>query len=201
MHMARLPFYVDENDPPSKAALLRSALALFVADGIRDTSLRAIADHAGYTNPAVYKFFESKDALALYLFERCSVRFTHDVAAALASRGEPRVRMRALLTAMLALLDEEPEAVVFIHEEQRRFWRQCSPSLRKRSAMVLTRAFVVEGVAAGDITRAVGVPMLLAAFWGVLGEVSRRAYFKELEGRARDALPELERLVWRMFAP
>jgi hypothetical protein len=67
--------------------------------------------------------------------------------------------------------------------------------------MAQLRTFVCEGVAAGEVTRAIGVPMLVAAFWGVLGQVSRLAYFKELEGRPRDALPELERVVWRIFAP
>src|SRR4051812_47249332 len=76
--------FVAEGDPPSKQAILRAALRLFVVQGVAATSIRTIAREAGYTNPAMFKFFESKDELALYLFERCYDGLYRQVAAAAA---------------------------------------------------------------------------------------------------------------------
>ncbi len=69
--MRATAFLLAEADPPSKREILRCALSLFVRDGLSETSIRAIARATHYTNPALYKFFPSKEALALHLFERC----------------------------------------------------------------------------------------------------------------------------------
>src|SRR5258706_5882697 len=104
------PFYVDPDDPPSKQAILEAALTLFVREGIREATLRAIAAKAGFSNPVLFKFFDSKEALALYLFERCYVRLVEDVARALAVDGTFRVRLHELVAAMVRLFEEAPVA-------------------------------------------------------------------------------------------
>jgi TetR/AcrR family transcriptional regulator, repressor of fatR-cypB operon len=71
MIMTPMPFYLSPEDSPAKQAILIAALQLFVRDGLRETSIRAIALEAGYSNPALFKHFDSKEALTLYLFERC----------------------------------------------------------------------------------------------------------------------------------
>jgi AcrR family transcriptional regulator len=64
-----LPFYVRDTDPPAKREILRAAIKLFGQHGLAATTIRDIAKESGYTNPALYKHFVSKEALALYLFE------------------------------------------------------------------------------------------------------------------------------------
>jgi len=59
------------NDAAARAASLCAALRLFVRHGIDATSVRDIAAGSGFTNPAIFKHFDSKEALALCLFERC----------------------------------------------------------------------------------------------------------------------------------
>ena len=68
------PFYIGEDDPPAKREILRAALKLFSEQGLATTSIRDIADESGYTNPALYKHFESKEALAQHLFDVCHRR-------------------------------------------------------------------------------------------------------------------------------
>ena len=60
---------VRPDDAPSKRALLEAALRLFVRDGLCETTIRIIAAEAGFTNPAIFKFFDSRDALARCVFE------------------------------------------------------------------------------------------------------------------------------------
>src|SRR6266576_3239384 len=69
-----LPFYIHEEDPPAKREILRAAMKLFSKQGFAATSIRDIADESGYTNPALYKHFASKEEMALYLFEACHRR-------------------------------------------------------------------------------------------------------------------------------
>lgn len=196
MSMA-LPFYVEPTDPPSKQELLKAALKLFARDGVRESSIRAVAAEAGFTNPVLFKYFESKEALALHLFERCYLRLVREALAALGSTGSFRARLKQLLTRMLALLDESPEAVLFVNEELRRYWPQVSPATRKHSLLGMTRAFFAEG----DVTKAIDPSLLVAGFWGLLGQFARLYAFGEWRGKAVDAAPQLELLVWNMLRP
>ena len=76
-----LPFYVEPTDPPSKQELLKAALKLFARDGVRESSIRAVAAEAGFTNPVLFKYFDGKEALALHLFERCYLRLVREAMA------------------------------------------------------------------------------------------------------------------------
>src|SRR3954468_16305939 len=115
--MATLPFYIEPNDPPSKQELLRAALKLFARDGVRESSIRAVAEEAGFTNPVLFKYFDGKDALALHLFERCYLRLVREAVGALAEGGTFRARLGRVIARLMALLDESPEAVLFVNEE------------------------------------------------------------------------------------
>src|SRR5262245_29200847 len=126
--MPALPFYVEPTDPPSKQELLKAALKLFARDGVRESSIRAVAKEAGFTNPVLFKYFDGKDALALHLFERCYLRLSRETQAAIASGGTFRARLGRLIVRVLTLLDESPEAVLFVNEELRRYWPLVSPA-------------------------------------------------------------------------
>jgi AcrR family transcriptional regulator len=52
-------FFIMPDDPPSKRAILNAAFKLFVRDGYDATNIREIGKEAGYSNPALFKFFKS----------------------------------------------------------------------------------------------------------------------------------------------
>src|SRR3954462_4399312 len=104
--MSALPFYVEPTDPPSKQALLKAALKRFASEGVRESSIRAVAEDAGFSNPVLFKYFDGKDALALYLFERCYLRLVREAMAALEGGGTFRHRLGRLVARLLAVLDE-----------------------------------------------------------------------------------------------
>jgi AcrR family transcriptional regulator len=190
-----LPFFVEPTDPPSKQELLKAALKLFARDGVRESSIRAVAEEAGFTNPVLFKYFDGKDALALHLFERCYLRLVREAVGALGEGGTFRARLGRLIGRLLALLDESPEAVLFVNDELRRYWPQVSPATRRHSLIGLTRTFF-EGSA---VTSSVDPTLLVAAFWGLLGQFARMHAFGEWEGRAVDAAPQIEALVLKML--
>jgi AcrR family transcriptional regulator len=154
-----------------------------------------VAEEAGFTNPVLFKYFEGKDALALHLFERCYLRLFREATAALAEGGTFRARLRRMIAAVLALLDEAPEAVLFVNEELRRFWPHVSPATRRHSLLGLTKAFFLEG----DVCGTVDPTLLVAAFWGLLGQFARMYSFGEWKGQAVEAAPQIEELVFKML--
>jgi TetR/AcrR family transcriptional regulator, repressor of fatR-cypB operon len=190
-----LPFYVEPTDPPSKQEILKAALKLFARDGVRESSIRAVADEAGFTNPVLFKYFDSKDALALFLFERCYLRMVREAMVAIGAKGTFRQRLGVLVQRMLALLDEAPEAVLFANEELRRYWPKVSAATRKHSLIGMTLAFFDEG----QLTKEVDRLLLVSSFWGVLGQFARLFAFGEWRGNAVDAAPQLEALMWKML--
>jgi AcrR family transcriptional regulator len=192
-----LPFYVEPTDPPSKQELLKAALKLFARDGVRESSIRAVAAEAGFTNPVLFKYFAGKEALALYLFERCYLRLVREAKDALGAGGSFRARLGRLVTRVLELLDESPEAVLFVNEELRRFWPHVSAATRRHSLIGLTSAFFAEA----DVTPTIDRKLLVAGFWGLLGQFARMHAFGEWRGRAVDAAPQLEALALKMLQP
>jgi len=195
--VAALPFYVEPTDPPSKQELLKAALKLFARDGVRESSIRAVAAEAGFSNPVLFKYFASKEALALYLFERCYLRLVREAKEALGEGGNFRTRLGRLISRVLGLLDESADAVLFVNEELRRFWPHVSAATRRHSLIGLTSAFFAEG----DVTTAVDRKLLVAGFWGLLGQFARMHAFGEWHGRAVDAAPQLEALALKMLKP
>jgi TetR/AcrR family transcriptional regulator, repressor of fatR-cypB operon len=190
-----LPFYVEPTDPPSKQELLKAALKLFARDGVRESSIRAVAKEAGFTNPVLFKYFDGKDALALHLFERCYLRLVREATDALAVDAPFRDRLGRLVARVLALLDESPEAVLFVNEELRRYWPRVSPATRRHSLIGMTSRFFEDP----EVTAKVDRILLVAAFWGLLGQFARLHAFGEWKGRAVDAAPQMEALVLKML--
>ena len=56
--------YSAVEDPPSKRKILQAALHLFVQRSVDGVTVREIAAEAGYTNPALFKYFPTKEAAA-----------------------------------------------------------------------------------------------------------------------------------------
>src|SRR5215470_11031537 len=108
-----------------------------------------------------------------------------------------RERLERLIVGLLALIDEAPDAVLFVNEELRRYWPRVSPATRRHSLIGMTRKFFQES----EVTEEVDLTLLVAAFLGLLGQFARMHAFGEWKGRAAEAAPQLEALVYRMLAP
>src|SRR5215470_18786 len=60
----------DANKEKTKQAILAAALKLFAEKGFYNTSTRAISRKAGIAEGTLFNYFETKEDLALYFFER-----------------------------------------------------------------------------------------------------------------------------------
>lgn len=180
-----IPFYVGDDDPPAKREILRAALKLFSERGLASTTIRDIADESGYTNPALYKHFESKDELALYLFEMCHARVWDRCAQALNVGTRFEDRLEAYIGAWMELLDTEPEVLAFLDDSARVLWPRARASVRRKSMIGLARKLVEQAPRVRASRRAIDPHVAAAAMQGTLAELGRMIQVGVVPGPAR----------------
>jgi AcrR family transcriptional regulator len=196
MRSTSTDFFLMEGDPPSKREILRCALHLFVRDGLCETSIRDIADASGFTNPALYKFFESKEALALHLFERCYLKLVSVIRAS--QKGKDFAKdLDALVEAYARLVDEDLEAVLYVNDTLRLFWRKLPKSARQHSLISEIRALLERGVEARVVPDTIEKDLAVAVLVGAMGQIARMAYFDEIDGPVSGQIAEIRNLFRR----
>ena len=196
---ASLPFYVDADDPPAKREILRSALKLFAERGLATTTIRDIAEESGYTNPALYKHFESKDELALQLFETCHARVWSTCAAALARGQGFHDKLEQFIASWLGLLDDEPEVLAFLADSARVLWPRTRLSVRRNTMIGLARSLVLQSDAVRGRRPAIDPDIAAASVEGTLAELGRMIQVGAVAGPARRWHRKLVALFERSF--
>ncbi|MFT3706193.1 MAG: TetR/AcrR family transcriptional regulator [Archangium sp.] len=167
---------LEEGDAPSKREILSKALTLFVRDGRCETSIRAIAEATGYTNPALYKFFASKEALELHLFERCYL-WLYEVLTSAEPEGDFEQRTRAVVRAWREAFEASPDAVLYVNETLRDFWPRVSAATSRKSLLGFLAKLIRQGHQEGVVAKAVTPELGVAVLVGTMGQLSRQRYF------------------------
>jgi AcrR family transcriptional regulator len=192
--------FVREEDAPAKQKILAEALRLFVRDGLCETSIRDIAAETGYSNPALFKHFPTKADLALHLFEQCyTTVFTALDRAASIDAGFA-VQQRGVINAYLEMLDADRDVLLYVQDNLRQFWPQMPAPVRQLSIVALIHRLLRRGRAAGEVTDAAPLPLLVAGWMGVLQQFARLWFFGEFKGAAIGHAAHLEALLTRMIA-
>lgn len=130
--------------------ILDSAALLFAEAPYAEVQVEDIARRAGVGKPTLYRYFSSKEALYLEIFDAALARLEAELAEAAASALPPRERLAAMLgflaaafeqTRTLRLLDEEKPG----HAER---WRSLYRA-RRRTILGQMRRAIEAGCASG----------------------------------------------------
>ena len=194
-----LPFYIHEDDPPAKRQILRAAMTLFSERGLEGTSIRDIARESGYTNPALYKHFTSKDELALYLFENCHRRLWTKCNAAILAAKSFDDKLDGYVGQVLELVDEHPEAMAFLSDSARVLWPQSGPAVRRQTMIGLARSLMSQAPQPRGKS-AVSPDIVAASLQGTLAEFARMLQVGVISGPAVRWKADLVRLFRRVAA-
>ena len=178
-----LPFYVRDSDPPAKRAILRAAMKLFSEHGLAATTIRDIAKASGYTNPALYKHFVSKEELALYLFETSHRRLWTRCQAAIESATDFDGKLENYIGEVLSLVDEHPEAIAFLSENARVLWPKAGPVVRRQTMIALARSLMSAAPRARKGS-AIHPDVAAASLQGTLAELARMIQVGAVAGPA-----------------
>src|SRR5581483_7231500 len=85
----------------------RAALRLFVTRGLRGTTVRDIASHAGVAEGTLYRHWRSKRELARALFRGCSARVAGDLRRAASREKAAPAKLAAAIRALFRSAREE----------------------------------------------------------------------------------------------
>ncbi len=191
---APLPFYIREDDPPAKREILRAAMTLFSRHGLAGTSIRDIAGESGYTNPALYKHFSSKEELALYLFETCHRRLWTKCHAAIVTASTFDAKLEGYIGQLLELVDENPEAMAFVSDSARVLWPLAGADVRRQTMIDLARSLMGAAPRHGRGKSAINRDVAAASLQGTLAELARMIQVGAVPGPATRWKAELVRL-------
>jgi TetR/AcrR family transcriptional regulator, repressor of fatR-cypB operon len=188
--------FLAQGDASAKAASLRTAIRLFLRNGIDATSVRDIAAGSGFTNPALFKHFDSKEALGLCLFERCYIWMGNAFrTAGEAAPGDAEHKIAAIAECALRLIDEDQEAILYVQENLRRFWRQASLETKQFSLLGHIRTLIdARGGSPAERN------LQASAIIGFLGQLAREAYFGELPGTALSQAQRVNAIIMRILS-
>ena len=193
-------FFISETDAPAKRTIMIEALRLFSRKGLRETTIRDIAAATGYTNPALYKHFSSKDELALELFVACYRECTRTLETEMSIHKNFDLRLRALVRTYTTSFDAYPDAVMFAIDHLTRFWRDVPRALKKRTIITLIRELVELGEAEGCVPRDVDIEVRVSMVAGALGQLSRLVYLGGISGPASTYNDDLETTLRRALS-
>jgi len=188
-------FYVDANDPPAKRRILEEALRLFAERGLSSTSIRDIAAATGYSNPALYKHFKTKEVLAKTLFVRSYRELMVRVTAGLEREAGFATRFHAYLTMFAEFYDSHPHAVIFISDNLASLWPQVSDELNKRTMITLTRDLLQQGRREDLVAKDADLFLQVTLVTGMLGQLTRQLYLGALAGPAKKHIKKMERIL------
>jgi len=183
-------FVVSEDYPPAKRAVLGAALELFAHRGVDGVSIRDIAARSGFSNPAMFKHFESKEALAQTLFEVC---YRHVAVSFLRSGAT----LESALRHALDFIEASPDCVCYVLENVRRYWRDLPTEVRSIGLVGSMRRLIEQEQMRGRIRGDVNPQLSAALILGMLGQIARMAQFAELPRPASQLASELIQMIDR----
>jgi AcrR family transcriptional regulator len=95
-----------KNKENTRKAILRAALVLFAEKGFYHTTTKAISRKAGIAEGTLFNYFQTKEDLALYFFER-------ELDAVIEwYEGDPRIRRAALSEKLFAIIQQSLDRLV-----------------------------------------------------------------------------------------
>ena len=97
----------------TRSLILGTARALFTREGYQNTTMRAIADHIGYTATAIYHYFTDKESLVMELC-RCDFGEMAHALTSIGRLGDPIERIRQMGRAYVRFAVQHPEQFRFM---------------------------------------------------------------------------------------
>jgi AcrR family transcriptional regulator len=180
----------------TKDLISRTALELFVAQGITETTVRDIAEAAGIAEGTLYRHFESKDHLAWELFSTNYLAFAQELDRLQQEYDTLKDKLAAMIRQFCAFFDRDPVLFSYLLLAQHAQLKKVTPEME--TAVTVLQKVIAQGMARHEVPE---TEVEVAAAM-VLGVVLQVAVFKAY-GRISQNLSQLsETLVtacWRVM--
>ena len=151
-----------------RTQIVRIATRLFSEKGYAQTTLDDVALEIGFTKPAIYHWFDSKDQILFEIHRDIVLPALEELRSIVAGDGSPREKLEAILAAHVRRVLENRDANTVFARESAALSPEKAARIREldREYEREVRSVYAEGVAAGELTSidpVVAVGSLLSA--------------------------------------
>jgi AcrR family transcriptional regulator len=185
------------NGNHTKELIARTALRLFVEQGITATTIRDIATAAGIAEGTLYRHFESKEQLAWELFSTHYLAFARELDRLQADYDTLRDKLAAMIRLFCAFFDRDPVLFSYLLLAQHSQLKKVTPEME--TAVTVLQKVIAQGMARREIPE---MEVEVAAAL-VLGPVLQVAVFKAYDRITQDLSELADTLVeaaWLVLA-
>jgi AcrR family transcriptional regulator len=181
----------------TKSRLERAALTLFVARGVAETTTKEIAMAASVAEGTIYRYFPSKEQLALDLF----LRHHQGLAEALAEAQRPAKSLRAKIEAIVRCYCEwaDRDWTLFAYHllNQHSFLIQVPDGMA--NPVTVVRDVISQAMKAGEIPRR-NVDLAAASAIGVVMQAATYKVYGRFTGDLSDHVRFFADAAWAVLA-
>jgi AcrR family transcriptional regulator len=181
----------------TKARLERAALTLFVARGVAETTTKEIAMAASVAEGTIYRYFPSKEQLALDLF----LRHHQGLAEALADAQRPAKGLRAKVEAIVRCYCEwaDRDWTLFAYHllNQHSFLIQVPDGAA--NPVTVVRDVISQAMKAGDIPKR-NIDLAAASAIGVVLQAATYKVYGRFTGDLSDHVRFFADAAWAVLA-
>ena len=181
----------------TKARVERAALSLFVARGVAETTTKEIAMAASVAEGTIYRYFPSKEQLALDLF----LRHHQGLAEALAEAQRPAKALRAKIEAIVRCYCEwaDRDWTLFAYHllNQHSFLIQVPDGMA--NPVTVVRDVISQAMKAGEIPRR-NVDLAAASAIGVVMQAATYKVYGRFTGDLSDHVRFFADAAWAVLA-
>lgn len=140
---------------PRREQVLDAAARLFARNGYAATSVRQLADEAGFTKAGLYYHVRGKEDLLEAICAESIEAILEEVEQAVAGSAEPAEQLAAVIGAHVGFFHERPERLTVLNLEMSRL---SAPRRRKivrleRRYLAVLRGVLARGMDAGALAR------------------------------------------------
>ena len=181
----------------TKARLERAALTLFVARGVAETTTKEIAMAASVAEGTIYRYFPSKEQLALDLF----LRHHQGLAEALADAQRPAKGLRAKVEAIVRCYCEwaDRDWTLFAYHllNQHSFLIQVPDGMA--NPVTVVRDVISQAMKAGEIPKR-NIDLVAASAIGVVMQAATYKVYGRFTGDLSDHVRFFADAAWAVLA-
>ena len=181
----------------TKARLERAALTLFVARGVAETTTKEIAMAASVAEGTIYRYFPSKEQLALDLF----LRHHQGLAEALAEAQRPAKALRAKIEAIVRCYCEwaDRDWTLFAYHllNQHSFLIQVPDDMA--NPVTVVRDVISQAMKGGEIPRR-NIDLVAASAIGVVMQAATYKVYGRFTGDLSDHVRFFADAAWAVLA-
>ncbi|HUK10439.1 MAG TPA: TetR/AcrR family transcriptional regulator [Stellaceae bacterium] len=182
---------------PTRERIERSAMRLFVAKGVSDTTIRDIAGSSGVAEGALYRHYRGKDELIHALFERHYLAFAQRLRTLAAEQPGVRAKITAMVEECARIFDGDPVLFQFLLLVQHHSMPRLT--LVKGTPVEVVRQIIMQAMDNREIPRR--DPDLATAFvFGLILQPATFMAYGRLPGPLLPLAQTLADACWRALA-